>query len=322
MKKNLTVVLAAVLAAASLAACGSSETKTTTAAATEAATTAATTAAATEAPKETEAAGETEAAKETEAAAEAGSAVEPLTEAVDIKIGATPSPHAEILEQAKDELAAAGINLDIVVYNDYVQPNLATDQGEIQANYFQHQPYLDDFNAENGTHLTSVGAIHYEPFGIYAGKANDLSNIADKAQIAVPNDTTNEARALQLLQANGIITLKDGVGLTATKQDIVENPHNVEILEVEAAQIPRSIESVDFACMNGNYAIEAGFKPSDALAQEDASSEAAQTYANVVVVSDADADSEWAKKLVEVLQSEKVSEYITNTYEGGVIPMK
>lgn len=318
MKKNLTVVLAAVLAAASLAACGSSETKATTAAATEAASTAA----ATEAPKETEAAGETEAAKETEAAAEAGSAVEPLAEAVDIKIGATPSPHAEILEQAKDELAAAGINLDIVVYNDYVQPNLATDQGEIQANYFQHQPYLDDFNAENGTHLTSVGAIHYEPFGIYAGKANDLSNIADKAQIAVPNDTTNEARALQLLQANGIITLKDGVGLTATKQDIVENPHNVEILEVEAAQIPRSIESVDFACMNGNYAIEAGFKPSDALAQEDASSEAAQTYANVVVVSDADADSEWAKKLVEVLQSEKVSEYITNTYEGGVIPMK
>ncbi|MBO6308068.1 MAG: MetQ/NlpA family ABC transporter substrate-binding protein [Oribacterium sp.] len=318
MKKNLTVVLAAVLAAASLAACGSSETKATTAAATEAATTAA----ATEAPKETEAAGETEAAKETEAAAEAGSAVEPLAEAVDIKIGATPSPHAEILEQAKDELAAAGINLDIVVYNDYVQPNLATDQGEIQANYFQHQPYLDDFNAENGTHLTSVGAIHYEPFGIYAGKANDLSNIADKAQIAVPNDTTNEARALQLLQANGIITLKDGVGLTATKQDIVENPHNVEILEVEAAQIPRSIESVDFACMNGNYAIDAGFKPSDALVQEDASSEAAQTYANVVVVSDADADSEWAKKLVEVLQSEKVSEYITNTYEGGVIPMK
>ena len=318
MKKNLTVVFAAVLAAASLAACGSSETKATTAAATEAATTAA----ATEAAKETEAAGETEAAKETEAAAEAGSAVEPLAEAVDIKIGATPSPHAEILEQAKDELAAAGINLDIVVYNDYVQPNLATDQGEIQANYFQHQPYLDDFNAENGTHLTSVGAIHYEPFGIYAGKANDLSNIADKAQIAVPNDTTNEARALQLLQANGIITLKDGVGLTATKQDIVENPHNVEILEVEAAQIPRSIESVDFACMNGNYAIDAGFKPSDALAQEDASSEAAQTYANVVVVSDADADSEWAKKLVEVLQSEKVSEYITNTYEGGVIPMK
>ena len=318
MKKNLTVVFAAVLAAASLAACGSSETKATTAAATESASTAA----ATEAPKETETAGETEAAKETEAAAEAGSAVEPLAEAVDIKIGATPSPHAEILEQAKDELAAAGINLDIVVYNDYVQPNLATDQGEIQANYFQHQPYLDDFNAENGTHLTSVGAIHYEPFGIYAGKANDLSNIADKAQIAVPNDTTNEARALQLLQANGIITLKDGVGLTATKQDIVENPHNVEILEVEAAQIPRSIESVDFACMNGNYAIEAGFKPSDALAQEDASSEAAQTYANVVVVSDADADSEWAKKLVEVLQSEKVSEYITNTYEGGVIPMK
>jgi D-methionine transport system substrate-binding protein len=312
MKKNLTVVLAAVLAAASLAACGSSETKATTAAATEAAATAAA----------TEAANETEAAGETEAAAEAGSAVEALAEAVNIKIGATPSPHAEILEEAKDDLAAAGINVDIVVYNDYVQPNLATDQGEIQANYFQHQPYLDDFNAENGTHLTSVGAIHYEPFGIYAGKANDLSNISDKAQIAVPNDTTNEARALQLLQANGIITLKEGVGLTATKQDITENPHNVEILEVEAAQIPRSIESVDFACMNGNYAIDAGFKPSDALAQEDASSEAAQTFANVIAVAEADKAQEWAKKLVEVLQSEEVASYITDTYEGGVIPIK
>ena len=297
MKKKITLALALVLAAASLAACGSSNTATT---------------AATEAAK-TEAAAETKAEE---------SAAETASEPVTIKIGATPSPHAEILEQAKDALQAAGINIEIVVYNDYVQPNLAVDQGELQANYFQHQPYLDDFNKENNTHVTSVGAVHYEPFGIYAGKSNDLSNIQDGAQIAVPNDTTNEARALQLLQANGIITLKDGVGLTATKQDITENPHNVEILEVEAAQIPRSIESVDFACMNGNYAIDAGFKPSDALKQEDASSEAAQTFANVVAVADSDADSDWAKKLVEVLQSDEIANYINSTYEGGVIPIK
>ena len=303
MKKKITLALAAVLAAASLAACGSSGT-TQTAATTEAAKT--------EASQETQ--GEAKAEETTQAEAKA--------EAVNIKIGATPSPHAEILEQAKDALAAEGINIEIVVYNDYVQPNLAVDQGELQANYFQHKPYLDDFNKENNTHVTSVGVVHYEPFGIYAGKANDLSNIQDGAQIAVPNDTTNEARALQLLQANGIITLKDGAGLTATKQDITENPHNVEILEVEAAQIPRSIESVDFACMNGNYAIDAGFKPSDALAQEDASSEAAQTFANIVAVSEADVNSDWAKKLVEVLQSQEIEDYITKTYEGGVIPIK
>lgn len=308
MKKNITLALAAVLAAASLAACGSSSTP-------EATTAAATTAAATEAA--TEAAAET-----TAAAAEASDAIEPLAEPVDIKIGATPSPHAEILEAAKDDLAAAGVNIEIVTYNDYVQPNLATEQGEIQANYFQHQPYLDDFNAENKTHLVSVGKIHYEPFGIYAGKSSDLANIADGAQIAVPNDTTNEARALLLLQDNGIITLKDGAGLKATKQDIVENPHKVELLEVEAAQIPRSVDSVDFACMNGNYAIEAGFKPSDALVQEDPNSEAAQTYGNIVAVAEKDKDADWAKKLVEVLQSKKVADFINEKYEGGVIPLQ
>ena len=313
MKKNITLALAAVLAAASLAACGSSSTpEATTAAATTAAET---TAAATEAATET-------AAETTAAAAEASDAIEPLAEPVDIKIGATPSPHAEILEAAKDDLAAAGVNIEIVTYNDYVQPNLATEQGEIQANYFQHQPYLDDFNAENKTSLVSVGKIHYEPFGIYAGKSSDLANIADGAQIAVPNDTTNEARALLLLQDNGIITLKDGAGLKATKQDIVENPHNVELLEVEAAQIPRSIDSVDFACMNGNYAIEAGFKPSDALVQEDPNSEAAQTYGNIVAVAEKDKDADWAKKLVEVLQSKKVADFINEKYEGGVIPLQ
>ena len=239
-----------------------------------------------------------------------------------IKVAASATPHAEILEEAKPILEKEGWDLEVTVFDDYVQPNLATEQGEIQANYFQHQPYLDDFNAENKTSLVSVGKIHYEPFGIYAGKSSDLANIADGAQIAVPNDTTNEARALLLLQDNGIITLKDGAGLKATKQDIVENPHKVELLEVEAAQIPRSVDSVDFACMNGNYAIEAGFKPSDALVQEDPNSEAAQTYGNIVAVAEKDKDADWAKKLVEVLQSKKVADFINEKYEGGVIPLQ
>ena len=239
-----------------------------------------------------------------------------------IKVAATPNPHAVVLEKIKDTLADEGYTLEIVEFEDYVKPNQAVTDGDVDANYFQHQPYLDDFNAENKTSLVSVGKIHYEPFGIYAGKSSDLANIADGAQIAVPNDTTNEARALLLLQDNGIITLKDGAGLKATKQDIVENPHNVELLEVEAAQIPRSVDSVDFACMNGNYAIEAGFKPSDALVQEDPNSEAAQTYGNIVAVAEKDKDADWAKKLVEVLQSKKVADFINEKYEGGVIPLQ
>ena len=318
MKKNFAAVLAAILAAGALAACGSSSAPNATTQAATTGTQETTAAESTAAAKETTAAESTAAASETKTA---GSSIEPLKEPVNIKIGASPSPHAEILEAAKEQLAAAGVNIDIVEYNDYVQPNLAVDQGEIDANYFQHQPYLDDFNKENNTHVTSVGAIHYEPFGIYAGKSKDLSNIADGAQIAVPNDTTNEARALLLLEANGIIKLKDGAGLTATKQDIVENPHKVDILEVEAAQIPRSVDSVDFACMNGNYAIEAGFKPSDAIAQESKDSEAAKTYANIIAVADSNKDAEWAKKLVEVLKSDEVKKFINDTYDGGVVPV-
>ena len=211
--------------------------------------------------------------------------------------------------------------IEIVTYNDYVQPNIATDEGQIDANYFQHQPYLDDFNKENNTHVVSVGKIHYEPFGIYAGKSKDLKNIQDGAKIAVPNDTTNEARALLLLEANGIIKLKDGAGLTATKQDIVENPHNVEIYEVEAAQIPRSLDSVDFACMNGNFAIQANYKPSEALAAEKSDSEAAQTYANIIAVAEKNKDAAWAKTLVEVLTSKEIQDFINKKYEGGVVPL-
>ena len=243
------------------------------------------------------------------------------TKAVKVVIGASPSPHVEILEAAKSELAKKGIDLEIKTYNDYVQPNIAVDQGQIDANYFQHQPYLDDFNKENGTKVVSVGKIHYEPFGIYAGKSKDLSKISDGEKIAVPNDTTNEARALLLLQDNGVIKLKSGAGLKATKKDITENPKNVEIMEVEAAQIPRSIDSVDFACMNGNYAIQAGFKPSDAIVQEKSNSEAAETYGNIIAVSEKNKDAKWAKTLVKVLKSDKIKKFITDKYDGGVVPL-
>ena len=239
-----------------------------------------------------------------------------------IKVGATPAPHAEILREVAKVLEKDGWTLEIKEFNDYVQPNNAVEDGDLDANYFQHQPYLDAFNAENKTHLVSIAQVHYEPFGVYAGTKNSFDALEDGDKIAIPNDTTNRARALLLLQDNGIITLKDGAGLKATKQDIVENPHKVELLEVEAAQIPRSIDSVDFACMNGNYAIEAGFKPSDALVQEDPNSEAAQTYGNIVAVAEKDKDAEWAKKLVEVLQSKKVADFINEKYEGGVIPLQ
>ena len=299
MKKRVAALLLG-LAVASLAACGGQKAETKA-----------------ESQVETEAGSEkaAESEKATEAAKAEG-------EAVKIKIGATPSPHAEILEAAKDALKKKGVDIEIVTYNDYVQPNLATDQGQIDANYFQHLPYLEDFNKENNTHVVSVGKIHYEPFGIYAGKSNDLKASKDGAKIAVPNDTTNEARALLLLEANGIIKLKDGAGLTATKQDIVENPHNVEIYEVEAAQIPRSLDSVEFACMNGNFAIQANYKPSDALAAEDAQSEAAQTYANIVAVEEKNKDAEWVKTLVEVLHSKEIQDFINEKYEGGVVPIQ
>ncbi|WP_314908910.1 MetQ/NlpA family ABC transporter substrate-binding protein [Oribacterium asaccharolyticum] len=304
MRKRIAALLLG-LAVVSLAACGGqkADTKTETKKETEAGSEKAT---------EKEKAAESE--KATEAAAASG-------ETVKIKIGATPSPHAEILEAAKDALKKKGVEIEIVTYNDYVQPNIATDEGQIDANYFQHQPYLDDFNKENNTHVVSVGKIHYEPFGIYAGKSKDLKNIQDGAKIAVPNDTTNEARALLLLEANGIIKLKDGAGLTVTKQDIVENPHNVEIYEVEAAQIPRSLDSVDFACMNGNFAIQANYKPSEALAAEKSDSEAAQTYANIIAVAEKNKDAAWAKTLVEVLTSKEIRDFINKKYEGGVVPL-
>ena len=237
-----------------------------------------------------------------------------------LKVAASPVPHAEILGVAKDILAEQGITLEIIEYTDYVQPNMVTESGEVDANYFQHTPYLDSFNEENGTHLVSVGAIHYEPFGLFAGKTATLDELADGAKIAVPNDTTNEARALQLLAAQGIITLKEGAGLTATKNDIAENPHNVDIVEMEAAQLPRTLADVDFAVINGNYAAEAGLNAAtDALAVEDASSEAAQTFANILVVKEGNEDDPAIQALLAALQSEQVKNFIDETYSGAVV---
>ena len=239
-----------------------------------------------------------------------------------ITVGASATPHAEILEQIKQALADEGYELKIVTYDDYVLPNQALADGTLDANYFQHKPYLDSFNAKNGTNLVSVGAIHYEPFGIYPGKSNDLENIADGATIAVPNDTTNEARALQLLAAQGIITVRDGAGLTATVNDIEENPHNVKIEEIEAAQLPRTVADVDFAVINGNYAMEAGFSVgTDALAIEDASSEAAQTYANVLVVKEGNENDPAIQALYAALTSDTIKDFINNTYDGAVVPI-
>ncbi len=238
-----------------------------------------------------------------------------------IVIGASPAPHAEILRAAGEVLAQKGYELDIKEYVDYIQPNLALESGDLDANYFQHLPYLESFNEENGTKLVSAASIHYEPFGIYAGKTKSLEELADGATVAVPNDTSNEARALLLLEAQGLIKLKEGAGLTATKNDIVENPKNIKLYEVEAAQIPRSIDDVDVAVINGNYAIDAGFKMSDALAVEDSQSIAATTYGNVIAVQEGKENDEAIKALVEALKSDEVKQFMETTYEGAVVPL-
>ena len=239
-----------------------------------------------------------------------------------ITVAASATPHAEILEEAKTLLKDKGYELEVKVFDDYVQPNNVVESGEFDANYFQHIPYLESFNEEKGTHLVNAGGIHYEPFGIYPGKSDDLANIADGATIAVPNDTTNEARALQLLAAQGLITVRDGAGLTATVNDITDNPHNLQIKEIEAAQLPRTVQDVDFAVINGNYAMEAGFSVGkDALATEDASSEAAQTYANVLVVKEGRENDPAIQALYAALTSDKVKDYINSTYDGAVVPI-
>lgn len=240
-----------------------------------------------------------------------------------IKVAASATPHAEILEQAKPLLAEQGYDLEVTVFDDYVQPNLVVESGDFDANYFQHIPYLDSFNEEKGTHLVNAGGIHYEPFGIYPGTKKSLDELAEGDSIAVPNDTTNEARALLLLQANGIITLKDGAGLTATKTDIVENPKNVEIVELEAAQVARVVDETAYVVLNGNYALEAGYSVGkDALAYETSDSEAAKTYVNVIAVKEGNENSDAIKALVDTLKSDDIKNYINETYDGAVIPFE
>jgi YaeC family lipoprotein len=240
-----------------------------------------------------------------------------------ITVAASATPHAEILEQAKPLLAAEGWDLEVTVFDDYVQPNLVVESGDFDANYFQHIPYLENFNEEKGTHLVNAGGIHYEPFGIYPGTKSSLDDIEEGDVIAVPNDTTNEARALLLLQDNGIITLKDGAGLTATVNDIAENPKNVKIQELEAAQVPRVKDEVAFVVLNGNYALEAGFSVAkDSIAYEKSDSEAAQTYVNIIAVEEGNENSEGIQALVEVLKSDEIKNYINETYDGAVIPFE
>lgn len=300
MKKLISATLAASLAL-SLAACGSSASTDSVAASSEAASTEST-------------AASSEAAESTAETSELAGTT--------LKVAASPTPHAEILNAAKDILAEQGIDLEVIEFTEYVQPNLVTESGEVDANYFQHKPYLDGFNVEHGTHLVSVGPVHYEPLGIYPGKSSDLENIADGATIAIPSDTTNEARALQLLATQGLITVRDDADLTATINDITENPHNIKFEEIEAAQLPRTVQDVDFAVINGNYALAAGFSVNnDALATEDASSEATQTYANILAVKEGRENDPAIQALYAALTSDKVKDYINSTYDGAVVPI-
>ena len=238
-----------------------------------------------------------------------------------IKVGATPAPHAEILEVAKEILAKEGYALEIKEFDDYIMPNTAVEEGELDANYFQHITYMNGFNADNGTHLVSAGAIHYEPFGLYAGKTASLDALADGAQIAIPNDATNGGRALLLLQEQGLITLADDCGLEPTVQDIVDNPKNLEIVELEARLLPTTLQDVDMAVINGNYAIDAGLSVSDALAVEASDGEAATAYANVLTVKEGREDDPAIQALYAALCSDEVKAYMEETYGGAVVPL-
>ena len=238
-----------------------------------------------------------------------------------IKVAASPTPHAEILDAAKEILAEEGWDLEVTEFEDYVQPNLVVESGDFDANYFQHVPYLESFNEEKGTHLVDAGDIHYEPFGIYPGTKKSLDELEDGDTIAVPNDTTNEARALLLLQDNGVLTLKEGAGLTATVNDIESTTKDIKIQELEAAQVPRVLNEVAFAVINGNYAVEAGLSVADdAIAYEASDSEAAKTYVNIIAVKEGNENNEGIVALVDALKSDEIKDFINETYNGAVIP--
>lgn len=237
------------------------------------------------------------------------------TQTVTLKVGASPSPHAEILEQVKPVLAKQGITLEIIEFNDYIIPNTALEDGDIDANYFQHLPYLEDFNAKHGTHLVNAAAIHIEPLGIYPGKTKTLTELPDGALVGIPNDTTNEARALHLLEAQGLIVLKEGVGNEAVPFDIVKNPHNLQFKELEAAQLPASLPDLDIAVINGNYAVGAGLG-STAIATESTDI----PYVNVIAVREGDENRPEIKALIAALETDEIRKFILEKYNGVVVP--
>lgn len=238
-----------------------------------------------------------------------------------IKVGANITPHSEILEKAKPLLADKGITLEIVKLEDSITPNTGVIEGSLDANYFQHVPYLEQFNKENGSDLVSIGAIHYEPFGIYAGRTTDLSQLPDGALVAVPNNVTNEARALLLLAQEGILTLKEDAGITATVEDIIDNPKGIQFKELAPEQLVAALPDVDIAVINGNYAIEGGLHVSGALAVEANDGLAAKTYGNIIATSPDKADDPALKTLVEVLSGAEIAKYINDTYDGAVVPL-
>ena len=238
-----------------------------------------------------------------------------------LRVGATPVPHAEILEIVKEELAKENITLEIIEYTDYVQPNIALESGELAANFFQHMPYLEVFNSENNTRIVSAAAVHFEPLGLYPGRTASLSGLPDGAVIAVPNDVTNEARALLLLEAEGLITLPPDSGLTVTPRDIVSNPQNFSFQEIEAALIPGILPDVDIGVINGNYALGSGLSPQDMLASEGAASAAAETFANIIAIREGDEARPEIRKLVEAVTSDPIREFINAKYQGAVVPV-
>ncbi|MDD7402221.1 MAG: MetQ/NlpA family ABC transporter substrate-binding protein [Eubacteriales bacterium] len=243
---------------------------------------------------------------------------------VKIKVAASPQPHAEILGAVKDQLKEEGIGLEIIEFTDYVLPNIATQEGDVDANYFQHKPYLDQFNAENKTDLVSLGPVHYEPFALYPGKLKSLDNVKEGATVGIPNDVSNQARALLLLQDLGWISLpQDKDSLELTILDIAENPHKLKFSELAAAQLPRSLDDLDYAIINGNYALEAGLSVADdALAVEKEDSLAATTYANILAASKDRADDPNLAKLYQALQSETVKAFLAEKYQGAVLPVQ
>ena len=237
-----------------------------------------------------------------------------------IKVAASPTPHAEILNAISDELAAEGWTLEVIEFDDYVQPNVATTDGDVDANYFQHVPYLDEYNEQNGTDLVAVANVHYEAMGVYKGTKDSVDALEHRDKIGIPNDGTNGARALQLLEANGVLKLKEDAGVTATEQDIVENPKNLEIVPLEAATIPASLPDLALGVINYNYANGAGFTQDDAVALETADSDAAETFVNVIVVNAGNENSEKTQALVKAVQSDTVKNFILDNYNGLIQP--